>query len=109
MRRRRFRCDGDDAFKALGTDAKTVMARIATAPVNLLKPITGEAAWKAVRAHATDAAYRRAAETVRLRYQIVSDPMLLPNTLREVMGRAGMGFREAMIRVADDDGVSGQR
>ncbi len=105
MRRRRSRGGGDDAFSVLGTDAKTVMARTAPPPVDLSKPITGDAAWRALRAHATDAAYRRAVETVRLRYQLVSNPMLLPNTLREVMDRTGLSFREAMLRVAEDDGV----
>ena len=62
-----------------------------------------------MRSYANDAAYRRAVETLRLRYQVVSNPMLLSNTLREKMGRAGLSFREAVIRVAEDDGLHGHR
>ncbi len=108
--RRRQASDGTaNAFKALGIDARTIAQRGASPPVDLSRPISGDAAWKAIRAHASDAAYRRAVETVRLRYQIVSNPMLLPNTLREVMQRSGMTFREAMLRVAESDGVGGHR
>lgn len=115
--RRRSRSSGGEAeevFRLLGTDAKTAMARAvappaAPPPVDLSKPITGEAAWKAVRAYASDAAYQRAMETVRLRYQLVGNQMLLPNTLREAMGRSGLNFREAMLRVAEDDGVGRRR
>lgn len=57
-----------DVFRALGTDPKAAMARLAPPPVDLSKPITGDAAWGAIRAHAGDAAYRRAVETVRVRY-----------------------------------------
>ena len=58
-----------------------------------------------MRAHASDTAYRRAVETLRLRYQIVSNPMLLSNTLNETMRRGGLSFREAVLRVAEDDGL----
>jgi hypothetical protein len=85
------------------------MARVAPPPVDLAKPIAGEAAWRALRAHATDTAYLRAVETLRLRYQVVGDPMLLPNTLRTTMQRAGLSFREAVLRVAEDDGLHGHR
>lgn len=100
---------GEDAFSVLGVDPATVTARMAPPPVDLSKPISGEAAWKAMRSHASDAAYRRAVETLRLRYQLVGNQMLLPNTLREVMARSGATFREAVLRVAEDDGVGGRR
>ena len=98
-----------DAFSILGIDPKAVTERAAPPPVDLSKPITGEAAWKAMRGHAKDAAYRRAVETLRLRYQLVGNQMLLPNTLREIMARFGIGFREAVLRAAEDDGVGGRR
>ena len=78
--------------------------RVEFPPVDLSRPIAGEAAWRAIRNHAGDGPYLAAVETVRSRYQLVGNPMLLPNTLREVMGRSGLGFREAMLRVAKDDG-----
>lgn len=115
QRGRRSRGDSEDAFSVLGIDAKTALARSAPTParhpppVDLSKPIRGEAAWKAVRAYAKDTAYQRPAETVRLRYQLVGNQMLLPNALREIMGRSGVDFREAMIRMAEDDGIGGAR
>lgn len=99
------RDEAQDAFRTLGMDPAAVARRVAPPPVDLTRPITGEAAWRAIRAYASDAAYRRAVETVRLRYQVVGNQMLLPNTLREVMERGGRDFREAMLRVAEDDGV----
>jgi hypothetical protein len=36
---------------------------------------------------------------------LVSNPMLLSNTIRTTMSRSGMSFREAMIEVARDDGL----
>lgn len=97
--------EAQDAFRTLGMDPAAVARRVAPPPVDLPRPITGEAAWRAIRAYASDSAYRRAVETVRLRYQLVGNQMLLPNTLREVMERGGRDFREAMLRVAEDDGV----
>lgn len=100
---------GQDVFGVLGTDAESALKRVAPPPVDLSKPIAGDAAWRAIRAHASDAAYRRAVETVRSRYQLVGNPMLLSNTLRETMARSGLTFREAMLRVAEDDGLHGVR
>jgi hypothetical protein len=94
-----------DVFRALGIDAESALKRVAPPPVDLSRPITGDAHWRAIRAHVSDAAYQRAVETVRKRYQIVGNPMLLPNTLRETMARSGLTFREAMLRVAKDDGL----
>jgi hypothetical protein len=94
-----------DVFRALGTDAKSVLKRVAPPPVDLSRPIAGDVHWRAIRAHVSDAAYQRAVETVRNRYQIVGNPMPLPNTLRETMARAGLTFREAMLRVAENDGL----
>lgn len=105
----------EDAFSVLGIDAKTALSRSAPTPVgrpppvDLSKPITGEVAWKAVRAYAKDTAFQRATETVRLRYQLVGNQMLLPNSLREIMERSSVDFREAMIRMAEDDGIGGRR
>lgn len=110
--RRRQRGIGDskaDSFNALGIDAGKAAQRVAAPPVDLSRPIVGDAAWEAIRAHAADAAYRRAVETVRLRYQLVGNQMLLPNTIKEVMGRAGLSFREAMLRIAEDDGLGHPR
>jgi hypothetical protein len=108
MKRRKPAPQGD-LFRALGTNPRAAMARVAPSPVDLAKPITGDAAWAAIRSHARDAAYRRAVETLRLRYQVVSNPMLLSNTLQETMRRAGLNFREAVLRVAEDDGLHGHR
>ncbi|MBX6374667.1 MAG: hypothetical protein IRZ13_10595 [Acetobacteraceae bacterium] len=94
-----------DAFRVLGIDASSALERAAPLPVELSRPIAGDAHWRAIRAHAGDAAYQRAVETVRLRYQVVGNPMLLSNTLRETMARSGLSFREAMIRVAENDGL----
>lgn len=58
--RRRRRSSQGDPFRALGTDRKAAVARVAPPPVDLSKPITGDKAWHALRAHARDAAYRRA-------------------------------------------------
>lgn len=77
--------------------------------MDLAQPIAGDAAWAAIRRHASDHAYRHAVETVRNRYRIVGNPMLLPNTLREAMARRGLTLREAMIRIAEDDGLHGHR
>lgn len=96
---------GQDVFRVLGVDARSALERVAPPPVDLTKPIIGEAHWRAIRAHASDAAYQRAVETVRLRYQLVGNPMLLSSTLRETMARSGLSFREAMLRVAEDDGL----
>lgn len=94
----------EDAFSLLGIEPAAAAPRPAAPPVDLTRPITGEGAWKAMRAHASDAAYGRAIETLRLRYQLVGNQMLLPNTLGEVMARSGCTFREAVLRVAEDDG-----
>jgi hypothetical protein len=94
-----------DVFSLLGTDPKAARKRTASAPVDLSKPIKGETDWRAIRGHARDAAYQRAVETVRNRYAVVSNPMLLPNTLRTTMDRWGLSFRDAMLRVAEDDGL----
>ncbi|MFN3450474.1 MAG: hypothetical protein ACK44F_17395 [Roseococcus sp.] len=99
------RGEAQDAVRTLGMDPAAVARRVAPPPVDLSRPITGEAAWRAIRAYASDAAYRRAVETVRLRYQVVGNQMLLPNTLREVMERGGRDFREAVLCVAEDDGA----
>ena len=74
-------------------------------PVPLDAPIEGEAAWAAIRRHAKDAAYRRAVGTLRGRYALVANPMLLPNTLRTAMAARGLSFREAVIAVAAHDGL----
>ena len=94
-----------DAFSALGTSAEAVRTRSKPPPVDLSQPIKTPQQWSAMRAHASDTAYRRAVETLRLRYQIVSNPMLLSNTLSETMRRGGLSFREAVLRVAEDDGL----
>ncbi|MGG5889814.1 hypothetical protein ACLF3G_21995 [Falsiroseomonas sp. HC035] len=98
------RRDRQDVFTILSTDPKQLAQRAAT-PVGLLKPIKSDADWRAIQVHARDAAYRRAVETVRNRYQLVGNPMLLPNTLRTTMDRWDISFRDAMIRVANDDGL----
>jgi hypothetical protein len=108
-RRRQSSSAGDHAFTLLGIGPKSVTTRAAPPPVDVSKPITGEAAWKPVRAHAKDTAYQRAVETVRLRYQLIGNQMLLPNTLQGAMGRSGLGFHEAMLRVAEGDGLGGRR
>lgn len=94
-----------NALDLLGIDRAAALARLRPPPVDLSQPIAGTRAWRAIAAHAPDPAYRRAVETVRLRYRIIGDPMLLPRTLEETMRRAGLTFREAMIRVALDDGL----
>jgi hypothetical protein len=106
---RRGRSAEGDLFRALGTDQQAALARVAAPPVDLSRPIAGEAAWARIRAHAADAAYQRAVETLRLRYQVVGNPMLLSNTLTATMQRAGLSFREAVLRVAEDDGLHGHR
>jgi hypothetical protein len=105
--RRRSRGHGahQDAFQALGIDPRAVRNRVAPPPVDLSQPITSEGQWRAIRAHASDAAYQRAVETVRARYQLASNSMLLSNTLRETAARRGLTFREAMLRVAENDGL----
>ena len=95
----------DDVFALLGTNPKAAARRAGSVPVDLTKPIQGDATWRAIRAVSRDAAYQRAVETVRNRYQIVANPMLLPNTLRTTMDNRSMDFREAMIQVAEDDGL----
>ncbi|MGK7871454.1 hypothetical protein [Falsiroseomonas sp. E2-1-a20] len=101
----RRRAADQDVFKLLGTSAKAPRQRVATSPVDLSRALRGDADWRAIRTHARDAAYLRAVETVRNRYQIVNDPMLLSNTLRTTMERWGLSFRDAVIRVAEDDGL----
>ncbi len=98
-----------DVFRALGTDKQAALARVAPPPIDLSRPIAGDAAWARMRAHAADPAYQRAVETLRLRYQVVGNPMLLSNTLTATMQRAGLSFREAVLRVAEDDGLHGHR
>ena len=100
---------GDDVFSIIGTSQEAAKARIKAPPVDLTQPIASTAQWRAMQSHADDAAYRRAVETLRLRYQLVNNPMLLPNTLRETMSHAGHSFREAVIRVAEDDGLRSRR
>lgn len=96
---------GPDVLVLLGTSRAAALSRVAPPPVDLSRPIADEAAWRRIRRHASDAAYRRAVETVRLRYRMVADAMLLPRTIQDVMARAGLTFREAVIRVARDDGL----
>lgn len=96
-------------FKILDDDAQSIIDRATPPPVDLSKPISGELSWNAIFLYAQDHRYQRAANTVRLRYQLVANPMLLPNTLREVMQRSDLGFREAMLRVAEDDGIGPHR
>ena len=113
----RRRPRSDDAFAILGTTAKAAKgtatkvakARTDPVPVDLAQPIRSDADWARIRNHAADARYQKAVATVRARYRIVGNPMLLPNTLRETMSRAGLTFREAMIRVSEDDGLHGHR
>jgi hypothetical protein len=92
----------EDVFSLLG---KSPPAVTDAAPVDLSVPIAGDASWRKIRGHAKDAAYRHAVETVRNRYAVVGDPMLLSRTLRTTMDRWGLGFRDAMIRVAETDGL----
>jgi predicted permease len=99
----RKRAADQDVFKLLGTSAKAARQRVAPSPVDLSQPIRGDADWQAIRTHARDAAYRQAVETVRNRYQIVTNPMLLSNTLKTTMNRWGLSFRDAVIRVAEND------
>jgi hypothetical protein len=106
---RRNRARHSDLFHALGTTPSAAKARVASPPVDLSQPIAGKVAWAAIRRHAGDVAYRRAVETLRLRYQVVTNPMLLSNTLHETMRRGGLTFREAVLRVAEDDGLHGHR
>jgi tyrosine-protein phosphatase YwqE len=96
-----------DVFRTFGADAKSALRRFAllSTPVDLTKPIASDTHWRAIRAHAADAAYHLAVDSVRGRYQFVSNPMLLSNTLQETMARYGLPFREAMLRVAEDDGL----
>lgn len=107
MRRRRQRAN--DVFDLLGTTAASAKARVAAPPVDLSRPIATDAQWARIRRHASDPAYQRAVETIRLRYRLVTNPMLLPNTLYETMRHAGLNFREAVLRVAEDDGLHGHR
>lgn len=98
-----------DAFSLLGTTADAARARNRPPPIDLSQPIKTPQHWDAMRSFAGDAAYRTAVETLRLRYQMVSNPMLLSNTLNETMHRGGLSFREAVLRVAEDDGLRGRR
>lgn len=100
LRRRGEDEDAGEVLALLGNGAG-----IRPAPVDLGAPIEGVFAWRRIRSHARDAEYRRAVETVRNRYAVVSDPMLLPRTLRTTMDRWDIGFRDAMIRVAETDGL----
>ncbi|HYF09284.1 MAG TPA: hypothetical protein VD970_16805 [Acetobacteraceae bacterium] len=105
LRRRSGRASTrDDVFTLLGTKPADALARVAPPPVDLGQPITTEAQWQAIRAHAGDAAFRNAVDQVRGRYRF-APPMLLSNTLRTTMARSGLSFREAMIEVAKDDGL----
>ena len=56
-----------------------------------------------------DRRYQLAVDKVQNSYKLVLNPMLLSNTLRETMSRKGLTFREAIIQVADDDGLHGHR
>ena len=98
-----------DAFTLLGLDPRSGPRsgprRPRATPVDLGRPISDEAAWSRIMAVSRDAQYRRAVETVRARYRVVANPMLLPNALQATMERWDLGFREAMIRVAEDDGL----
>ena len=94
-----------DAFTLLGLDPRTGARRPRPTPVDLNRPISDEAAWSRIQAVSRDAQYRRAVEAVRARYRIVANPMLLPNTLQSTMERWDLEFRDAMIRVAEDDGL----
>lgn len=103
-RRRAGAAHGPDAFSLLGTKAADALARVAPPPVDLARPITTEAQWRAIRAHVQDARYRDAVDRVRARYRF-ADPMLLPNALRTTIDKSGLSFREAMIEVAEDDAL----
>jgi hypothetical protein len=94
-----------DALDLLGLDPKTAARRLRPTPVDLGRPISTSTDWSRVEAVARDTRYRRAVETVRARYRLVANPMLLPNTLRTTMERHDLDFRDAMIRVAEDDGL----
>jgi hypothetical protein len=96
---------GENVFELLGMHPKEALARAAPPPVDLSRPISGDDHWRAIRNHARDARYRSAVETVRARYTLLSNPMLLSNTIRTTMSRFGMSFHEAMIEVAKDDGL----
>jgi hypothetical protein len=105
LRTRAGRDQGENVFELLGTQPRTALARAAPPPIDLSRPIDGAEQWQAIRNHARDAQYRSAVETVRVRYTLVSNPMLLSNTIRTTMSQFGMSFREAMIKVAKDDGL----
>lgn len=93
-----------DAASVLGLSRAELLKRVAPPPVDLSRPISDEPAWASIRAHAADPAYRRAVEALRGRYQF-APPMLLANTLRELMERKGLSFREAVLQAAADDGL----
>jgi hypothetical protein len=105
LRARSGRDQSENVFELLGTQPEAALARVAPPPVDLSRPIGSPDQWRAIRNHARDAQYRSAVETVRARYTLVSNPMLLSNTLRTTMSQSGMSFREAVIKVAKDDGL----
>ncbi|WP_421990636.1 hypothetical protein [Roseococcus sp.] len=68
-------------------------------PILLTRPF-GETEWKKLGQLRKDSRYREAFSSVRGRYSVVADPMLLPRTLRETMERRRVGLDEALIIIA---------
>lgn len=103
-RQRRRRRAAPDALALLGVTRDQALAHLASAPLDLTKPIATEAHWQALHDHAADQAYRAALEQLRQRYRFAA-PMLLPNTLRTAMEKWNCGFRDAVIEAAKDDAL----
>lgn len=100
--RRAHRIDEEEVLRVLAIDPESAgTEHVEFPPLDLHQPIFGEAAWRAIRTHAEDAHYLHAVEVVRERYGDSGHPMTLPNLLRTTMTEGRVGFREAMLRLAD--------
>lgn len=99
--RRSQRIAPEAIFRVLDTESETAgTEHVEFPPLDLHQPIFGEAAWRAIRTHAEDAAYLNAVQVVRERHGDTGHPMALSNLLRETMAEGRIGFREAMLRLA---------
>jgi hypothetical protein len=77
-------------------------------PIDLSRAF-GDAEWKALRALRRDVRYRQAVATLKARYSLVSNPLLLPNTLREAMDRLNLRLAEAVLLVSEGEEASKAR
>lgn len=73
-------------------------------PIDLSRPI-GAAEWGVLGRLRMDARYQRDLGIVRSRYQIVGNPMLLPNTIRETMDSFRVDLAEAISLIAQDERI----